>query len=81
MIQEGPVGTPNTSQKKMMMMMIQETSTDPTLTESVVLKGGDPDYVSLRPTGFAILPDGTAQHGREGGSLVSAAFQVLALKK
>ncbi|KAL0897162.1 hypothetical protein Bca101_081123 [Brassica carinata] len=78
--------TPNTSQKKM--MMIQETSTDPTasfviyapldviLTENV-LNGGDPDYVSLLPTGFAILPDGTAQHGREGGSLVSAAFQVL----
>lgn len=69
-------------------MMIQETSTDPTasfvvyapldvtLTENVLM-GGDPDHVSLLPMGFAILPDGTAQHGREGGSLVSAAFQVL----
>ncbi|KAJ0259903.1 Homeobox-leucine zipper protein HDG3 [Hirschfeldia incana] len=78
--------TPNTSQNKK--MIIQETSTDPTasfviyapldvtLTENVLM-GGDPDYVSLLPMGFAILPDGTAQHGREGGSLVSAAFQVL----
>ncbi|KAF2605106.1 hypothetical protein F2Q70_00028263, partial [Brassica cretica] len=78
--------TPNTSQKKM--MMIQETSTDPTasfviyapldvtLTENVLM-GGDPGNVSLLPMGFAILPDGTAQPGREGGSLVSAAFQSL----
>ncbi|CAF2287855.1 BnaA04g18690D [Brassica napus] len=81
--------TPNTSQKKM--MMIQETSTDPTasfviyapldvtLTENVLM-GGDPGNVSLLPMGFAILPDGTAQPGREGGSLVSTAFQVLAEK-
>ena len=72
-------------------MMIQETSTDPTasfviyapldvtLTENVLM-GGDPGNVSLLPMGFAILPDGTAQPGREGGSLVSAAFQVLAEK-
>ncbi|KAJ4903427.1 Homeobox-leucine zipper protein HDG2 [Raphanus sativus] len=78
--------TQNTSQNNK--MMIQETSTDPTASFVIyapldvtlienVLKGGDPDYVSLLPMGFAILPDGTAQHGREGGSLVSASFQVL----
>ncbi|CAH8361512.1 unnamed protein product [Eruca vesicaria subsp. sativa] len=78
--------TPNTSQNKM--LMIQETSIDPTasfviyapvdvsLIENVLL-GGDPDNVPLLPVGFAILPDGTAQQGREGGSLVSVAFQVL----
>ncbi|KAH0886645.1 hypothetical protein HID58_062741 [Brassica napus] len=69
--------TPNTSQKKM--MMIQETSTDPTasfviyapldvtLTENVLM-GGDPGNVSLLPMGFAILPDGDAEESISGKS-------------
>ena len=80
------IQTPNTSQKKM--MMIQETSTDPTasfviyapldvtLTENVLM-GGDPGNVSLLPMGFAILPDGNANGGGEGGSLLTVAFQIL----
>lgn len=51
---------------------------------NVVLNGGDPDYVALLPSGFAILPDGP--HGVEaggigevgsGGSLLTVAFQIL----
>ncbi|CAN8247700.1 unnamed protein product [Cochlearia groenlandica] len=76
----------NTNHNKM--MMIQETSTDPTASFVIyapvdvseienVLSGGAPDYGAILPSGFAILSDGMANHGREGGSLVSVAFQVL----
>ncbi|KAJ4873878.1 Homeobox-leucine zipper protein MERISTEM L1 [Raphanus sativus] len=38
---------------------------------NVVLSGGDPDYVALLPSGFAVLPDGSsrvnASAGAEGG--------------
>jgi len=51
---------------------------------NVVLNGGDPDYVALLPSGFAILPDGpVAGHGGgameagSGGSLLTVAFQIL----
>ena len=53
---------------------------------NVVLNGGDPDYVALLPSGFAILPDGTTtpshgggvgETGHGGGSLLTVAFQIL----
>ncbi|KAL0815559.1 hypothetical protein Bca101_072003 [Brassica carinata] len=78
--------SPNTSQSEM--MMIEESSTEPAASFLVyapvdvpsmekVLNGGDPKYVPLLPSGFAILPDGTAQPGKAGGSLVNVAFQML----
>ncbi|CAH8380821.1 unnamed protein product [Eruca vesicaria subsp. sativa] len=70
------------------MMMIQESFTEPAASFVVsapvdvpsmerVLNGGDPEYVPLLPSGFAILPDGMAQPGIAGGSLVNVAFQML----
>ncbi|KAJ0239464.1 Homeobox-leucine zipper protein MERISTEM L1 [Hirschfeldia incana] len=58
------------------MLILQESCTDvsgsyviyaPVDAEAVnvVLSGGDPDYVTLLPSGFAILPDGST---REGGN-------------
>lgn len=52
---------------------------------NVVLSGGDPDYVALLPSGFAILPDGSCLGGTSngtleissGGSLLTVAFQIL----
>ncbi|RWV87073.1 hypothetical protein BHE74_00043992 [Ensete ventricosum] len=51
---------------------------------NVVLNGGDPDYVALLPSGFAILPDGPCGGGGgrveevgSGGSLLTVAFQIL----
>ncbi|CAN1159630.1 Homeobox-leucine zipper protein HDG2 [Linum perenne] len=54
---------------------------------NVVLNGGDPDYVALLPSGFAILPDRTVSgnNGAESGeatavadgSLLTVAFQIL----
>ena len=52
---------------------------------NVVLNGGDPDYVALLPSGFAILPDGTQSRlGNNiindkisSGSLLTVAFQIL----
>ncbi|KAL4302616.1 hypothetical protein GQ457_10G002490 [Hibiscus cannabinus] len=52
------------------MLILQESCTDPTasfviyapvdiVAMNVVLNGGDPDYVALLPSGFAIFPDGT----------------------
>lgn len=79
------------------MLILQESSTDQTasfvvyapvdiVAINVVLNGGDPDYVALLPSGFAILPDGSttsdggangvAEHG-SGGSLLTVAFQIL----
>lgn len=80
------------------MLILQESSTDQTasfviyapvdiVSINVVLNGGDPDYVALLPSGFAILPDGTtassggaangvAEHG-SAGSLLTVAFQIL----
>ncbi|KAH0706743.1 hypothetical protein KY289_011819 [Solanum tuberosum] len=75
------------------MIILQESSTDPTGSYVIyapvdisamngVLNGGDPDYVALLPSGFAILPDGPSggrgayNHG-SGGSLLTVAFQIL----
>lgn len=69
-------------------MMIEESSIEPTASFLVyapldvpsiekVLNGGDPDYVPLLPSGFAILPDGMAQPGKAGGTLVNVSFQML----
>ncbi|OMO75503.1 hypothetical protein CCACVL1_16147 [Corchorus capsularis] len=82
----------NSSQSNM--LILQESCTDPTasfviyapvdiVAMNVVLNGGDPDYVALLPSGFAILPDGTAAtaggiaDAGSGGSLLTVAFQIL----
>lgn len=50
---------------------------------NLVLSGGDPDYVALLPSGFAILPDGqNMNRGGTGeivavGSILTVAFQIL----
>lgn len=64
------------------MLILQESCTDASgsyviyapvdiMAMNVVLSGGDPDYVALLPSGFAILPDGSsrvnASAGAEGG--------------
>lgn len=74
------------------MLILQESITDSTgsfviyapvdiVAMNVVLNGGDPDYVALLPSGFAILPDGTTvahgENGHGGGSLLTVAFQIL----
>ncbi|XP_011096101.1 homeobox-leucine zipper protein MERISTEM L1 [Sesamum indicum] len=86
------VNSANSSQSNM--LILQESSTDSTasyviyapvdiVAMNVVLSGGDPDYVALLPSGFAILPDGpTNQAGGapevgSGGSLLTVAFQIL----
>ncbi|KAK7257530.1 hypothetical protein RIF29_31570 [Crotalaria pallida] len=87
------VNSANSSQSNM--LILQESCTDSTgsfviyapvdiAAMNIVLNGGDPDYVALLPSGFAILPDGTATHGSSiiaetgpGGSLLTVAFQIL----
>ncbi|KHN41209.1 Homeobox-leucine zipper protein HDG2 [Glycine soja] len=90
------VNSANSSQSNM--LILQESCTDSTgsfviyapvdiVAMNVVLNGGDPDYVALLPSGFAILPDGTTSHGSGGGvigetspssgSLLTVAFQIL----
>ncbi|XP_073048096.1 homeobox-leucine zipper protein PROTODERMAL FACTOR 2-like [Primulina eburnea] len=87
------VNSANSSQSNM--LILQESSTDSTgsyviyapvdiVAMNVVLSGGDPDYVALLPSGFAILPDGPNNHqaGRgleigSGGSLLTVSFQIL----
>lgn len=76
------------------MLILQESCTDSTgsyviyapvdvVAMNVVLSGGDPDYVALLPSGFAILPDGPGLNGGgiaevgSGGSLLTVAFQIL----
>ena len=77
------------------MLILQESCTDSSgsyviyapvdvVAMNVVLNGGDPDYVALLPSGFAILPDGPARGNMQGeggvgsgGSLLTVAFQVL----
>ncbi|TVU43450.1 hypothetical protein EJB05_09923 [Eragrostis curvula] len=73
----------NVNSNQSNMLILQECCTDSTgsyviyapvdvAAMNVVLSGGDPDYVALLPSGFAILPDA----GR-GGSLLTVAFQIL----
>ncbi|CAN1124157.1 Homeobox-leucine zipper protein HDG2 [Linum perenne] len=91
------VNSANSSQGNM--LILQESCTDQTasfviyapvdiVAMNVVLNGGDPDYVALLPSGFAILPDGTVNgggggesgdggDGGGGGSLLTVAFQIL----
>ncbi|XP_057472163.1 homeobox-leucine zipper protein PROTODERMAL FACTOR 2-like [Actinidia eriantha] len=85
------VNSANSSQSNM--LILQESCTDSTgsyviyapvdiVAMNVVLSGGDPDYVALLPSGFAILPDGPTQPGAvipdgSGGSLLTVAFQIL----
>lgn len=73
------------------MLILQESCTDSTgsyviyapvdiVAMNVVLNGGDPDYVAFLPSGFAVLPDGSAPPGGEvepAGSLLTVAFQIL----
>ncbi|KAH9796463.1 homeobox-leucine zipper protein MERISTEM L1 [Citrus sinensis] len=82
----------NSSQSNM--LVLQESCTDSTgsyviyapvdiVAMNMVLSGGDPDYVALLPSGFAILPDGPGLNGGgilevgSGGSLLTVAFQIL----
>ncbi|XP_027159776.1 homeobox-leucine zipper protein MERISTEM L1-like [Coffea eugenioides] len=88
------VNSANSSQSNM--LILQESSTDSTgsyviyapvdiVAMNVVLSGGDPDYVALLPSGFAILPDGPMNQGGgagisevgSGGTLLTVAFQIL----
>ncbi|RID72695.1 hypothetical protein BRARA_C04575 [Brassica rapa] len=74
------VNSANSGQSNM--LILQESCTDASgsyviyapvdiMAMNVVLSGGDPDYVALLPSGFAILPDGSsrvnASDGAEGG--------------
>ncbi|KAF2548566.1 hypothetical protein F2Q70_00022750 [Brassica cretica] len=86
------------------MLILQESCTDASgsyviyapvdmTAMNLVLSGGDPDYVALLPSGFAILPDGSIREGgndsagAEGGgnnfevvnsgSLLTIAFQII----
>lgn len=87
----------NSSQSNM--LILQESCTDPTgsyviyapvdvFAMNVVLGGGNPDYVALLPSGFAVLPDGPISNSQAiisggipemgfGGSILTAAFQIL----
>ncbi|PIA50686.1 hypothetical protein AQUCO_01200126v1 [Aquilegia coerulea] len=84
------VNSANTNQSNM--LIIQESCSDATgslvvyapvdaVAMNVVLNGGDPDYVALLPSGFAIFPDKQQRHGvglESGcGSLLTVAFQIL----
>nr|BAJ93175.1 predicted protein [Hordeum vulgare subsp. vulgare] len=87
------VNSTNSNQSNM--LILQESCTDASgsyviyapvdvVAMNVVLNGGDPDYVALLPSGFAILPDGPAgtMHAAAGatgtgGSLLTVAFQIL----
>ncbi|CAK9327339.1 unnamed protein product [Citrullus colocynthis] len=90
------VNSANSSQSNM--LILQESCNDDisgsyiiyapvdTVAMNMVLSGGDPDYVALLPSGFAILPDGPPigadgpsgilEFG-SGGSLLTVAFQIL----
>ncbi|CAI0407129.1 unnamed protein product [Linum tenue] len=89
----------NSSQSNM--LILQESSVDATgsyviyapvdiAAMNIVLSGGDPDYVALLPSGFAILPDGPTEAAAafnpgegivddvgSGGTLLTVAFQIL----
>ncbi|KAK9064201.1 hypothetical protein SSX86_015581 [Deinandra increscens subsp. villosa] len=76
------------------MLVLQESCTDSTGSYviyspidveaiDVLLNGGDPDYIALLPSGFAILPDGPGQYEGgvlevgNGGSLITFALQIV----
>ncbi|KAI9123790.1 hypothetical protein K1719_005090 [Acacia pycnantha] len=71
------VNSANSSQSNM--VILQESCTDATgayviyapvdiVAMNNVLGGGDPDYVALLPSGFAILPDGPSLNNNGGSS-------------
>ncbi|XP_071722589.1 homeobox-leucine zipper protein PROTODERMAL FACTOR 2-like [Rutidosis leptorrhynchoides] len=71
------VNSSNSNQSNM--LILQESCTDSTgsyviyapvdiVAMNVVLSGGDPDYVALLPSGFAILPDGAPPNNNNGSS-------------
>ncbi|CAH2078341.1 unnamed protein product [Thlaspi arvense] len=70
------VNSANSGQSNM--LILQESCTDASgsyviyapvdiMAMNVVLSGGDPDYVALLPSGFAILPDGGSARAELGG--------------
>ncbi|AQK46351.1 Homeodomain leucine zipper family IV protein [Zea mays] len=88
----------STNSNQSSMLILQESCTDMSgsyviyapvdvVAMNVVLNGGDPDYVALLPSGFAILPDGPSSGSSSmlqgdggvgsGGSLLTVAFQIL----
>eukprot|EP01018_Ginkgo_biloba_P016723 Gb_16030 [translate_table: standard] len=86
----------NVNSNQSNMLILQESSIDVSssfviyapvdiVAVNVVLNGGDPDYVALLPSGFAILPDGPQLRSGaniisekiSGGSLLTVAFQIL----
>jgi len=85
----------STNSNQSNMLILQESCTDASgsyviyapvdvVAMNVVLNGGDPDYVALLPSGFAILPDGPSGSNMQGdggvgsgGSLLTVAFQIL----
>ncbi|KAJ6725279.1 HOMEOBOX-LEUCINE ZIPPER PROTEIN MERISTEM L1-LIKE, partial [Salix viminalis] len=86
------VDSTNSSQSNM--LILQESCTDSTgsyviyapvdiSAMNMILSGGDPDYVALLPSGFAILPDGPGYGPAgildvgSGGSLLTVSFQIL----
>uniref|UniRef100_A0A2P2LPV4 START domain-containing protein n=1 Tax=Rhizophora mucronata TaxID=61149 RepID=A0A2P2LPV4_RHIMU len=86
------VNSTNSNQSNM--LILQESCTDSTgsyviyapvdvAAMNIVLSGGDPDYVALLPSGFAILPDGPESSPigiidiGSGGALLTVAFQIL----
>ncbi|XP_078428635.1 homeobox-leucine zipper protein ROC2-like [Wolffia australiana] len=87
------VNSTNSNQSNM--LILQESCTDAAgsyviyapvdlAAMKLVLGGGNPDYVTLLPSGFAILPDGPGTsteggggHGGSGGALLTVAFQIL----
>ncbi|KAK3184358.1 hypothetical protein Dsin_031644 [Dipteronia sinensis] len=85
--------TENSSQGNM--LLVQESRSDPTaafviyapvdlVAMNEILNGGEypDDHLTLLPSGFAILPDGTAVHrgsidaAASGGSLLTVSFQI-----
>ncbi|XP_078436866.1 homeobox-leucine zipper protein ROC2-like isoform X2 [Wolffia australiana] len=80
------VNSANSNQSNM--LILQESCTDASgsyviyapvdlVAMNDVLNGGDPDYVALLPSGFAILPEGPQNEENGGGSLLTVAFQIL----
>ncbi|XP_028183811.1 homeobox-leucine zipper protein MERISTEM L1-like isoform X1 [Glycine soja] len=90
------VNTQNVAQNNM--LILQESCIDATgsfvvyapidlASMNLVLGGGNPDYVALLPSGFAVLPDGPALNvvpgpvcevvGSGRGCLLTVAFQIL----
>ncbi|CAI0468181.1 unnamed protein product [Linum tenue] len=91
------VNSANSSQSNM--LILQESNVDATgsyviyapvdiAAMNLVISGGDPDYVALLPSGFAILPDGPTAAAfnpaegivddvGSGGTLLTVAFQIL----